>query len=251
MIPLLPVTFAAGATAAAVPWLLPMHQGLAYGLLAGGYLGALAHGSFAVRSRLLGPACCRLLHTQHAVALTYDDGPDAAATPRLLDLLREHRARATFFLVGERVRALPALAQRIHDEGHALGNHGDRHSWSAPFHLRPGLRADLQACQLAIQAATGLLPRWFRPPFGVRTHATHGVCAELGLQVVGWSVRSLDLPGCDPERACSRVLARLRGGAIVLLHDGGRAPAQVEGITARLLAAIAARGLRPVALDPA
>lgn len=246
---LLQLTAGLGLAAAVSPWLPGVPPGLAWSSLFAGYATVLTRASACMRSQLLGTALCTLPQSSDTVALTFDDGPDPAATPMLLDLLREHRARATFFCVGERVRAAPAIVRRMHEEGHALGNHGDRHRWWAPCQFGEHLRRDLLACQLAIADAAGITPIWFRPPFGVRTHATHSTCARLGLQVVGWNVRSLDLPNAAPERVAARVLAQLHSGDIVLLHDGDRQPARVVATAARILAGMADRGLRSLSLD--
>lgn len=236
------------AAAATTPW-WPWPAAASCTGLAAAFCALGVRASASVRSRLFGTLQNELPAPADTVALTFDDGPDAAATPRLLDLLREHRATATFFVVGERVRALPTLCRRMRDEGHTLGNHGDHHAWTAPFRLGPRLHRDLLACQDAVAAATGAAPRWHRPPYGVRNHATHPVCARLGLAIAGWSVRGLDLPGAAPERVLARLRPGLRPGAIVLLHDGGRPAAQVARTAEIVLAELAARGLGTVGLD--
>lgn len=183
------------------------------------------------------------------VALTYDDGPDPASTPQLLDLLRERGARATFFCVGRRSRAHPVLVRRIHAEGHDLGGHGDAHSpWSIFYSLRR-MRAEIEAGQAALAEVTGERPRDFRPPYGHNTHRTARVAREEGLRIPGWEVRGIDLPGFDPERVARRVLSGVRAGSIVLLHDGDRRPEAVVAATAAILDGLEQRGLRPVGLS--
>ncbi|HLQ38804.1 MAG TPA: polysaccharide deacetylase family protein, partial [Planctomycetota bacterium] len=158
---LLPVTAAFGVAATTAPLLPGVPPVVTWGALAAGYVSLVAHGSACVGARLLGTAVCRLDGRCDAVALTFDDGPDPATTPRLLDLLREHRARATFCCIGERVRAAPAIVRRIRDEGHVLGNHSDQHSSFSPFYFAGRLQRELVACQQAIEVAAGVAPRWF------------------------------------------------------------------------------------------
>lgn len=202
-----------------------------------------------LRSRLLGFAWTEAPAPTRAVALTFDDGPDPAATPPLLDLLRERGAAATFFLVGERARAHPDLVRRIVAEGHAVGNHSDRHSPLTNFWLSGRLRQDLTACQETLTELTGAAPVYFRPPVGLANHATHPVAEALGLAVVGWRVRGLDTRGRAPASVVASILRRVRGGDVVLLHDGGRAPESVRAIVSGVLDGLAERDLEPVRLD--
>ncbi len=184
-----------------------------------------------------------------AVALTFDDGPDPASTPALLDLLQSRGARATFFVVGERVLAHPELVRRCHAEGHELGNHSHTHSPWLNFRLRRGMQREIAACQEALEATTGRRPRSYRPPVGLRNPAVHPACAALGLRVIGWQVRSFDKSGRARDAVVSRVLHQLRPGGIVLLHDGGQPRERLLAITSGILQDIEARGLRTVTVD--
>lgn len=182
------------------------------------------------------------------VALTYDDGPDPRSTPPLLDLLEERGVRATFFCVGKDVRAHPELVQRMQRAGHELGNHSEAHSHWTNFFPRRRLLHEVAQCQEALRAVTGETPRYFRPPFGLVNHATGAVARELGLEVIGWRARGFDLPGRDPARVARRILAKLRPGAVVLLHDGRRGEEQVVETTRAVLDGLEERGLRAVGL---
>jgi peptidoglycan/xylan/chitin deacetylase (PgdA/CDA1 family) len=111
------------------------------------------------------------------------------------------------------------------------------------------LRRELESCSLAIEQATGETPRYYRPPFGLANHALRRVTRILALEVVGWQVRGLDTPGSDPETVAARILARVRPGGVVLLHDGGRDPAKVVAATRAVLDGLEALKLEPVRLD--
>ena len=184
-----------------------------------------------------------------AVALTFDDGPDPASTPALLDLLKSRGARATFFVVGERVRAHPELVRRCHAEGHELGNHSHSHSPWLNFRLRRGMQRELAACQDAIETTTGRRPRSYRPPVGLRNPSVHPACAALGLRVIGWQVRSFDRSRRAPEAVVERVLHQVRPGGIILLHDQSQPRERLLVITDGILHGLAARGLRAVTLE--
>lgn len=179
-----------------------------------------------------------------AVWLTIDDGPDEEDTPRILDLLDRHRARATFFVVGERVARCPQLVTEIRRRGHEIGHHTHTHPtrtfWFAQSRR---LSAELDRT-LEVLRKLGIRPRRFRAPVGIKPLFLARALAARGLQCVGWSVRSGDCRSSSPERLVARMTRQLRPGVIILLHEGPSVPTpvRIKGI-ALLLEAIAARGL--------
>lgn len=187
----------------------------------------------------------------NAVALTFDDGP-GPYTEQLLDELRRVDARATFFLVGNRLRDWPGLAREDAGRG-AVGDH----SWSHPRLTdlpRWDVWLELARTRLDVRSALGTAPRLFRAPYELHDAAVDGVARQLGMLQVFWSVVSGDdRPDATPARVVRNVTAGLRPGAIVLLHDIH--PWTVRALP-RILQAIRARGLRAVsvpellALDP-
>ncbi|MFT7484230.1 MAG: peptidoglycan/xylan/chitin deacetylase (PgdA/CDA1 family) [Candidatus Paceibacteria bacterium] len=213
---------------------------LAFGLALWGCL-SLRSGIWC-RAKWRGPA------DRPQVALTYDDGPDPVATPLLLDLLQERGVSATFFCVGDKVRAHPQVMRRMRDEGHSLGNHSNRHSNWTNFYGTGRMQAEIGAAQEAFEDVLGLRPEFYRPPIGLANHALGVVTASLGMTIVGWQVRGFDLPGSDPSKVARRVLKGLRPGGVVLLHDGNRDPQAVLEATALVLDGLETRQLQPVTL---
>lgn len=180
--------------------------------------GTFSWGAVAPSSQLFGPTI-RRTGDPAAMALTFDDGPNPAVTPSLLDLLDRHNARATFFLIGRHVRAFPALAREIAARGHSIGNHTETHP-ALTFLPPRRVAEELGRCDEAIEAATGHKPRWMRPPFGFRGPQLGGIVRSRGgAGVVMWSVWAWDWKPQPPEPVIQR-LRRARGGDIVLLHDG-------------------------------
>jgi peptidoglycan/xylan/chitin deacetylase (PgdA/CDA1 family) len=181
-------------------------------------VGTVAWGAVAPSSQLFGPTL-RSLPIPRGIALTFDDGPNPAITPRLLDLLSRYGALATFFLIGRYVRACPALASEIAGRGHAIGNHTDSHPnlfWKPPS----SIRAELMACCEAITSATGQPPLWMRPPFGFRGPQLAAVVRETGHRaVVMWNRLVWDWKAHDKAPIIER-LRPVANGDIVLLHDG-------------------------------
>jgi peptidoglycan/xylan/chitin deacetylase (PgdA/CDA1 family) len=153
-----------------------------------------------------------------SVHLTFDDGPDAERTPRVLDLLATFGVRATFFLVGERVARATPLVRRIASEGHFIGNHGWDHA-TLSFASRRKICEQLSRSQDAIGSVLGKRPTLFRPPFGRRDYRLYQETRRLGLTTVFWSLDSGDWLGVSPARIARRV-SRAAPGDIVLLHDG-------------------------------
>lgn len=186
---------------------------------------------------------CKALHRGPAhdarAALTFDDGPDGAVTPRILDVLKSHNVRATFFCIGQRAIENPDVAKRIVSEGHEIGNHTFSHGWWSNLLLARALAMEMSHAQEAIASTTGIAPRYFRPPMGLTNPHTRRALGEVGLGLVGWDVRSFDR-GAEPDAVIDRVVDRVRPGSIVLLHDGGvdadSAVEVVSGIISRLKA---------------
>jgi peptidoglycan-N-acetylglucosamine deacetylase len=153
------------------------------------------------------------------VALTFDDGPDPGSTPAVLDALDELGWRATFFMLGEMVRKAPGLADEVAAAGHEIGVHGDQHRTL----LRLGPRTthdDIRRCADAINAATGIEPEWYRPPFGTLSFSGLLAARALGLRVVLWTAWGRDWRAeATGESVAEDVLHGFVNGGTVLLHD--------------------------------
>jgi peptidoglycan/xylan/chitin deacetylase (PgdA/CDA1 family) len=180
--------------------------------------GLFAWGAVAPGSQIFGRTL-RRLDDASCMAITFDDGPNPAVTPGVLELLERYNATATFFLIGQRVRTFPALAREIAERGHAVGNHTETHP-SLTF-LTPGrIAEELDRCDEAIVSATGISPRWMRPPYGYRSPLLDGIVRRRGgAGVAMWNVAARDWTTHAPEPVIQR-LRGARGGDIVLLHDG-------------------------------
>ena len=154
------------------------------------------------------------------IALTYDDGPNDPHTLRLLEVLTKHGAKATFFLVGRYARQRPDIVREIAQAGHAIGNHTFTHPLLI-FKSAAETRRELSDCRTAIQDAVGQHSNLFRPPFGGRRPATLRIARELGLVPVMWNITGYDWSAPSASEIEEKVSKRVRGGDVVLLHDGG------------------------------
>jgi peptidoglycan/xylan/chitin deacetylase (PgdA/CDA1 family) len=182
------------------------------------------------------------------VWLTLDDGPDPDDTPRILDLLDQHRARATFFLIGQRAAKHPALVAEIVRRGHEIAHHTHTHSTATFWCAFPArVRRELDDALAAFAAADVTLPRRFRPPVGIKNLFLAPALAARRLDCIGWTIRSRDTFATDPAAVAARVARRLRPGAIILLHEGPPLrPAVRVAALASVLDLLHARGYRTI-----
>jgi peptidoglycan/xylan/chitin deacetylase (PgdA/CDA1 family) len=179
--------------------------------------GVLAYGVRGRSACLFGPSVWKGPATRRALALTFDDGP-SESTPALLDLLRAHGAKATFFQCGHHVRRLPDIAKLCVEQGHEPGNHSDTHP--ALFFRSPAFIYDqLERTQTIITETTGVRPTLFRPPFGARWFGLRSAQDRLRLLNVMWTfiARDWKLPA---QGIVDYLTPRVHNGAILCFHDG-------------------------------
>jgi len=157
------------------------------------------------------------------IAFTYDDGPNDPHTLRLLEVLAEHQAKATFFLIGQYVKKRPDIARAIQAAGHAIGNHTYTHP-NLILVSGSKLKQELSNCRKALEDAIGASMTLFRPPFGGRRPNVLRTVRAMGMEPVLWSVTSFDWKARSAQYIVNKVskqLDRTKQGEIVLLHDGG------------------------------
>jgi Predicted xylanase/chitin deacetylase len=171
-------------------------------------------------SQLYGSSFIGLPKGTRRLALTYDDGPNDPYTSQLLDVLAKHGTKATFFLIGQFVKQRPDIVRRVVEAGHTVGNH----TWNHPnliFCSAAETRRQISETQKAIEDACGIRPTLFRPPFGGRRPGTFSVARELGLTPIMWGVTCYDWSAISNESIERKAREQIRGGDVILLHDGG------------------------------
>jgi peptidoglycan/xylan/chitin deacetylase (PgdA/CDA1 family) len=256
-----PLLYASGAVhlgAAAAVLARPRAWPWALGAVAANHI-ALAAAGLWPRSQLLGPNWTRLPEQEGItarVAITIDDGPEPDVTPQVLAQLREYRACATFFCVGESVLRYPDLAQEIVRRGHAIENHSQRHRHNFSLLGPQGMSAEISRAQDSIFRVTGTRPKFFRAPAGLRNPFLDPVLVRLQLRLASWTRRGFDTVSGDPDAVFRRLADPLRTGDILLLHDGHAARSRsgkpvILEVLPRLLEVLSSRGLRPVTLRSA
>lgn len=167
------------------------------------------------------------------IAITFDDGPDRRFTPQVLDILKKHDAKATFFLMGSRVKGHPDITKRIHDEGHVIGNHT---FWHPKLYEESLERMvwEIEETNKWIKQTVGYAPRLFRAPYGGLDKIYVEKLGEMGLSVIGWSVDTEDWRQISAEEIKRNLLKDLHPGAIILMHSAGDWTQDLSGMTTAL-----------------
>ena len=185
------------------------------------------------------------------VAITFDDGLNGPTTRAAADVLDRYGAKAAFFVVGRTTLEQPDLARHLRDGGHLIANHSYDHPRARKDDLRYG---QVPRAQRTFEQSIGLCPHFYRPPWGVQTPWVNGAVRRAGLRTVLWDVEAADWDEKDPDRLARNVLAKVRPGSIILLHDGedgvlGADRSTTVAALPAILEGLKERGLTPVRLD--
>jgi len=200
--------------------------------------GAYSYGAISPRSQLFGPSFSRGSDPRQ-LALTYDDGPNDSSTLPLLDVLAKYGVKATFFLIGRHVQSRPAIARRVVEAGHSIGNHTYSHP-NLIFSSLQRLRHELALCERVLADTVGVHARLFRAPFGAKGPSIMRTIHRMGFKPIKWSVTCYDWKPTTAERIERHAIRQIRGGDLILMHDGhhhqmGADRSQTVEATARLI----------------
>lgn len=157
-------------------------------------------------------------HNKHCIALTFDDGPNTE-TEAILDILRQEQVPAAFFCIGRHIEKNQAVALRMHDEGHIVGNHSYYHTSGFDWMSSKRMLAEMEKCNSIIRKVTGRQPLMFRPPYGITNPNLYRALKGSGMISIGWSLRTFDTIAKDGEKLKNKIINKLSGGDIILLHD--------------------------------
>lgn len=197
-----------------------------------------------------GPVLTKYSATTKTVWLTIDDGPDPGTTPKVLALLENYGARATFFLIGAKVTKYPQLTQMILDAGHTIGNHTQTHPKYSFWRLGPrALAREIDEFEATIASLGLAAPIWFRAPAGFKNPFLHPILAARGLHLVGWSARAFDTQIDDSSKIVERIKRTISSGAVILFHEG-RQPAVCLTALEQLLQELTAEHFKLIVPNP-
>lgn len=227
----------------------------AAGISAGAAL-AIWYGVLYSGSSVVAPVI-KTIYPHKAVALTFDDGPTPGFTDRVLDILRQHHAHASFFLIGSQVKRYPELVHRMIAEGHTVGNHTWDHDHHGVWHGEAYWRDQLQRTSAALAEIIGREPTLFRAPMGFKTPPQARAVRKSAMRYIAWRVRAWDTLKISPRTICRIVTSQIRPGDIVTLHDGlepaRRNCSQESTVQAlpEILKILKSRGLASMSLEQA
>ena len=184
--------------------------------------------------------------SKNQIAITFDDGPHPEFTPKALELLKKHKAKATFFCIGKHVEKYPEIVKRILAEGHLVGNHTYSHSNFFGFFGTEKVIADLRKTIKSLQLLIHKKPILYRPAFGVTNPMIAKAVKQMKISSIGWNVRSLDTTARSEKQILNRVTKKLSKGDIVLLHDTSQ---KTIDVLEQLLLFLEEKNLESVTVD--
>lgn len=179
----------------------------------------LTWGSIRIQADFYLRSVCSGDRNIRAVSITFDDGPDGLVTPMVLDILKENKVKAAFFVIGSKAEKHPEILERIDREGHIIGGHSYSHHFFFDLFSSKRMKKEMKRTAEVIFNITGKNIRLFRPPYGVTNPTVARVVKELKLTSVGWSLRSKDTVIQDDSVLLKRIQTRLKPGDVLLMHD--------------------------------
>lgn len=195
-----------------IPW-------LTYVILFVIYSALLSYGCYYVGSNFFITIVCSARTNEKVVALSFDDGPDATNTTKILQMLKDNNAKAAFFCIGNHIEDNKAILKQVYSQGHLIGNHSfSHHTWFDMFSAKKML-ADMHMMDAVMYETIGQKPKLFRPPYGVTNPNLKKAIINGNYIPVGWSIRSFDTVIKNEKRLLKRVLRQLKPGAVFLFHD--------------------------------
>lgn len=218
----------------------------AYGWILLAYIIVLFCGCYFIQLDYFFKSICSGDAGKKEIALSFDDGPDPAFTPVILDLLKAEEVKTIFFCIGKKIAGSEEILQRIVEEGHLIGNHSYSHHYLFDLFAADKMQEDLQQMDDATRTVTGLMPKFFRPPYGVTNPNLKKAVARGGYTSIGWNLRSLDTVIRDEDRLLQKVLKRVKPGSILLFHDTSETTVKILG---PLIRALREKGYEIVRLD--
>lgn len=218
-----------------------------YGVLFFSFFMALILGSFSMSWNFhLKSFVSNKNYSEKKIAITFDDGPNPQYTPKVLKLLSDFDAKATFFCIGKNVEMHPEILKSIHDQGHLIGNHSFSHRYGIDFNKAKEWTHEIDQTDAAIAKVIGTKPQLFRPPYGVTTPHLAEAIKQTGHKVIGWNIRSYDTALKNPKTVLNLITKNVTPGAIILLHDNHD---RIEVVLEQLLQFLKTQGYTTVTIN--
>jgi peptidoglycan/xylan/chitin deacetylase (PgdA/CDA1 family) len=182
-------------------------------------LAVLAYGASNIRSQVFVRTTNSGDRSGKQVAITFDDGPHPDKSAKILEVLEHFDSQATFFLIGSRLEGNENVVKLMSQSGHSIGNHSFSHSNLFPIYSSRKINFEIKETNRLLESITGKRITFFRPPFGVTNPRISRGLKGQSLKVIGWSIRSFDTRNEPAEKVVNRIMKKIRGGDIILLHE--------------------------------
>lgn len=182
------------------------------------------------------------------IYLTFDDGPMEPYTSKILDILKEHNVKATFFVIGRKAKEYPSILKRMKEEGHRIGNHTFNHTILTCLSKKRVIE-EIKGCEKVISEITGVKPELFRAPHGFRRLFINRILKKLGYIPITWTKGIWDTSPSSSEELIKRTLKRITDGEIILLHDGNPLSYQTVDILPKIIEEYKKSGLKFSVID--
>jgi len=218
----------------------------AYIILAVVYSLVLFYGCYYVGSNFFLPVICSAKTDKKVISLSFDDGPAAGNTLRILQILKDNNAEAAFFCIGRHITNNQAIVKQVYDEGHLIGNHTFSHHFWFDMFSAGKMLADMHRMDKEVSNIIGKTPKLFRPPYGVTNPNLRKAILRGNYIPVGWSMRSMDTVIKDEKRLLNKVTGKIKPGAVFLFHDTSDA---TVAVLPAVINQIQAKGYTIVRLD--
>ncbi|MEO8768650.1 MAG: polysaccharide deacetylase family protein [Ferruginibacter sp.] len=162
---------------------------------------------------------CSAKTDKKEIAISFDDGPSENYTPQILETLKEHNVKASFFCIGKHINANEKIFKQLHADDHIIGNHSYSHHFFFDLFSSKKMLKELKMMNSDTEKLTGLKPKLFRPPYGVINPNLRKAILDGEYTPVGWSVRSMDTVIKDEKKLLNKIKKSLKPGAVFLFHD--------------------------------
>jgi peptidoglycan/xylan/chitin deacetylase (PgdA/CDA1 family) len=177
------------------------------------------YGCYYIGSNFFIKIICSANTDQKEIAISFDDGPVSNYTTEILQLLKQDNIKATFFCIGNRIAGNENIVKKIKDDGHIIGNHSYSHHFWFDIFSSEKMLDDLKKMDQETERVTGIVPKLFRPPYGVTNPNLKKAIIKGNYIPVGWSVRSMDTVIRDEKKLLDKINRSLKPGAVFLFHD--------------------------------
>ena len=212
------------------------------------YIGIISVAVTSMRMQFFCKTLCHGHRDQRRIAFTFDDGPDPQTTPALIELLRKHKIKATFFVIGAKAEKHPAIIKQLTNAGHLVANHSYSHPWYFNFLFDKALEKQILRTKTILKKIMGSDSLFFRPPMGLTNPHYRRIIEKNNMRIVGWDIKTFDKYR-KKHQIIKKIFKKKRNGSIILMHDSGVSIEKLQYIISMVAEKLQAQGYSFVRID--